>query len=125
MKKIDDLDEQIGARVRARRAALGWSQAELARRVGVTYQQIHKYEAGSNRVSASTLAKMSVVLGCELAALVSPALHTADEETDLQSLYRTASALPSEKLRLLLDVALTFRQAVAPGMTATMPDAAD
>ncbi|WP_158255961.1 MULTISPECIES: helix-turn-helix domain-containing protein [unclassified Brevundimonas] len=112
LKTTDEMDAGIGAGVRARRLALGWSQAELARRVGVTYQQIQKYEAGSNRVSAAVLTKVAAALGCELAALV-PWEVSASERSDLQALYAVASALPTEKLSLLLEVALTFQQALS------------
>jgi len=112
LKTTDEMDARIGAGVRARRLALGWSQAELARRVGVTYQQIQKYEAGTNRVSAAALTKVAAALGCELAALVSWEAP-ASERSDLQALYAVASTLPTEKLGLLLDVALTFQQALS------------
>lgn len=112
LKKADELDVQIGAAIKARRMGLGWSQAELAGRIDVTYQQVQKYEAGTNRVSAAVLAKISSALGCELAALV-PSGERVDAPSDLQALYSAASELPPEKLRILLDVALTFRQALS------------
>jgi transcriptional regulator with XRE-family HTH domain len=45
-----------------RRTLLGLSQGELARRVGLTFQQIQKYERGANRIGASRLAEFSAVL---------------------------------------------------------------
>jgi transcriptional regulator with XRE-family HTH domain len=49
------LHDLIGARLKARRIVLGLSQHEVAQRVGITYQQLHKYETGLNRISASRL----------------------------------------------------------------------
>jgi len=49
------LDLSIGARLRARRRQMGLSQTELAAQLGVSFQQVQKYERGANRISASTL----------------------------------------------------------------------
>ncbi len=49
------LDVQIGQRIRVRRMQLGMSQTELAKRIGVAFQQVQKYENGTNRVPASRL----------------------------------------------------------------------
>jgi transcriptional regulator with XRE-family HTH domain len=56
------VDRHVGALIRLRRKALGLSQTELGRRVGITFQQIQKYERGTNRVSASTLYEIAEVL---------------------------------------------------------------
>jgi transcriptional regulator with XRE-family HTH domain len=52
---IAGFDLAIGARIRARRRELGLSQADLARHIGVSFQQVQKYERGANRVAGSTL----------------------------------------------------------------------
>jgi transcriptional regulator with XRE-family HTH domain len=52
------IDVEIGARIRATREVLGVSQTVLGEALGVTYQQIHKYEQGINRISAATLVRM-------------------------------------------------------------------
>jgi len=49
------VDLHVGARLRARRKELGISQSDLAESVGLTFQQIQKYERGTNRISASKL----------------------------------------------------------------------
>ena len=56
------LEREIGARMRARRRQLHLSQAELAEKLGVSFQQVQKYERGANRISASTLFRISQVL---------------------------------------------------------------
>ena len=49
------IDKHVGERLRGRRTDLGFSQAAVADRLGVTFQQVQKYELGMNRVSASRL----------------------------------------------------------------------
>jgi len=63
------LDVAIGHRIRERRRRLGISQAGLAEAVGVTFQQIQKYERGANRVSFSRLLEIAHALDCGLANL--------------------------------------------------------
>lgn len=53
----DPIDIHVGAKIRVRRKQLGISQSALAETLGVTFQQVQKYEKGSNRVSASMLYK--------------------------------------------------------------------
>jgi transcriptional regulator with XRE-family HTH domain len=64
------LDAALGARIRQRRRQLGYSQEQLAQRVGVTFQQIQKYEHGANRVSFSRLVEVARALKCNLVDLV-------------------------------------------------------
>jgi transcriptional regulator with XRE-family HTH domain len=64
------LDVAVGARVRLRRKEIGLSQDELARRVGITFQQIQKYEHGTNRISFSRLIEICEALNCSLADLI-------------------------------------------------------
>lgn len=60
------LDGFIGSKVRSRRMSLGMSQEKLAESIGVTFQQVQKYEKGINRISASTLFKISRTLQVEV-----------------------------------------------------------
>lgn len=60
--KIKAADAEIGARIRRRRRNLGLTQQDLAKAAGVSYQQIQKYERGTNRVSASRLYLISLAL---------------------------------------------------------------
>jgi transcriptional regulator with XRE-family HTH domain len=54
-RSANPLDVAIGARLRVRRRAAGLSQQKLAERLGVTFQQVQKYERGTNRIAGSTL----------------------------------------------------------------------
>lgn len=56
------IDENVGTKLRQRRSLLGLSQEKLAEQVGITFQQIQKYENGANRISASRLYEFSKVL---------------------------------------------------------------
>src|SRR5579863_2532749 len=51
----DPIDVYVGSRLRERRVSLGMSQTVLADRLGLTFQQVQKYERGANRLSASAL----------------------------------------------------------------------
>ena len=62
VKSATDVDKQIGARIRARRQALKISQTALAETAGITFQQVQKYEKGSNRISTSRLAQIAKTL---------------------------------------------------------------
>jgi transcriptional regulator with XRE-family HTH domain len=64
-----DIDTKIGASVRDRREALGVTQAQLGQSVGVTFQQIQKYERGTNRISAAALLRIADALACSVADL--------------------------------------------------------
>lgn len=59
IQDADKLDVEIGARLRQARKARGLSQTQLGESIGVTFQQIQKYERGANRVSASMLARIA------------------------------------------------------------------
>jgi transcriptional regulator with XRE-family HTH domain len=61
-----ELETQIGERIRSRRIRAGVSQENLGKPLGITFQQIQKYEKGTNRVSAGRLLKIAEVLGCDV-----------------------------------------------------------
>jgi transcriptional regulator with XRE-family HTH domain len=59
---INPADKHVGARVRMRRLMLDMSQTDLGNALGLTFQQVQKYEKGSNRISASRLQHISQIL---------------------------------------------------------------
>lgn len=61
--RASSIDEYVGARLKQRRTLMGLSQEKLADAVGITFQQIQKYENGANRVSAGRLFEFSTILG--------------------------------------------------------------
>ena len=62
-KKPNPIDIHVGSRVRLRRNMLGMSQEKLGENLGITFQQIQKYEKGTNRVGASRLQAIASILG--------------------------------------------------------------
>jgi transcriptional regulator with XRE-family HTH domain len=68
----DRVDAFVGARIGHRRSALGLSQQALAERLGISPQQIQKYEAGANRVSVSRLHQIATVLATPAAGFFPP-----------------------------------------------------
>lgn len=61
-KKPNPIDIHVGGRVRLRRMMLGMSQEKLGEQLGITFQQIQKYEKGTNRIGASRLQNIAAVL---------------------------------------------------------------
>jgi transcriptional regulator with XRE-family HTH domain len=68
-KRPNGIDAYIGARMRERRLALNISQADLAETLGVSFQQIQKYESGKNRVSARRLFDICKALNVSLSSM--------------------------------------------------------
>ena len=60
-------DEELGAKVKALRLGAGMSQAELGARLGVSHQQVQKYESGKDRLTVYALTEMAAALGSPLA----------------------------------------------------------
>ena len=62
----DAVDKLVGRNIRILRLAKGLSQTELADALGVTFQQVQKYEKGTNRVGSGRLLKISAILGVKI-----------------------------------------------------------
>src|SRR5262249_4652293 len=89
VKRPSSLDVTVGRNVRIWRMAKGLSQAQLANRLGVTFQQVQKYETGANRIGTGRLVKLAAVLGVPIAALF--------EGADTDSPSRALLALIADK----------------------------
>jgi transcriptional regulator with XRE-family HTH domain len=68
-KSPNFIDVAVGRNVRVWRMAKGMSQTQLASRLGVTFQQIQKYEVGADRIGTGRLVKVAAILGIPIAAL--------------------------------------------------------
>lgn len=66
-KKPNPIDTHVGGRVRLRRNMLGMSQEKLGEGLGITFQQVQKYEKGTNRVGASRLQAIATILNVPIA----------------------------------------------------------
>lgn len=80
--EANTIDEHIGARIRSRRRALDLTQDDLAGRIGVTAQQIHKYESGVNRVAASKLFEIATAMAMPVSAFFAGLPEPAPEEDE-------------------------------------------
>lgn len=93
----DAVDIYVGGRVRALRKLRDMSQTALANEVGLTFQQIQKYERGFNRISASTLYKIAGALGTVPAAffagLPDPSDSSGKTELNLEAFSRSDTLL--------------------------------
>lgn len=88
------VDASVGRRIGERRSAMGLSQTALAQRLGISPQQVQKYEAGQNRISASRLSDIATALGVTPGTLFPDrAPGEASESGDLSNLrFMTATA---------------------------------
>jgi transcriptional regulator with XRE-family HTH domain len=88
MPTPNQLDVALGLHIRQRRKSLGMSQTALADAVGITFQQIQKYERGFNRVSFSRLVEIAHAIKCRVVDLVGD----LDETTALSPAFRDDTA---------------------------------
>ncbi|HXA40996.1 MAG TPA: helix-turn-helix domain-containing protein [Phenylobacterium sp.] len=98
-------DVALGERIRRRRRELGLSQSALGGKLGITFQQVQKYENGANRVSASMLVKLSDALALPVMQLlhdIDPAAPPADPESDAARLLAAFGKIRSPEMRAAL-----------------------
>ena len=79
-KKPNPIDIHVGSRVRLRRTMVSMSQEKLGDALGITFQQIQKYEKGANRIGASRLQQISRVLSTPVAFFFEDAPGSSDDE---------------------------------------------
>lgn len=81
VKDVNSVDVTIGAKINQMRIAQGMTRQELARRIGVTHQQLQKYERGVNRITASRLVDIARELGVEVTSFFKD-MNTLPLDTD-------------------------------------------
>ena len=89
-RRSHHIDQAVGLRIAARRSALGWSQSVLGRELGVSFQQVQKYETGANRVSASRLHQAATAMGCSVADFFPARADAIDPMAGLRDLTAKA-----------------------------------
>lgn len=94
-RRLRDIDAYVGARIRERRMHLGFTQQQIADIVGVTFQQMHKYETGFTRVAAGRLYDVARALDVGIGFF----FEGLDDDERSQ---------PAAQRRLLLDLARSF-----------------
>lgn len=77
-KAANSIDTFVAGKLRGYRKQLGMSQAEVAKQLGVTFQQIQKYEAGLNRIGAGRLFQLAALYGLPIQELFPKNAGTAD-----------------------------------------------
>ena len=119
----DPIDVAIGARLRVLRKGLNMSQTELGRRLGVTFQQVQKYERGTNRLAGSTLLRAAQALGVHPGELFGEDQGSAPAAFDWSlltnrgatELLQAFGRISSRQLRrAVIDVARTLASPDAP-----------
>lgn len=109
------VDVHVGKRVRHRRWMVGMTQQQLADKVGIKFQQIQKYETGTNRISASRLWDIAAAMGVPVSFFfeglghehLGLAVERGDLMTDKEALdlVRAYYAIPETQRRRLFDLA--------------------
>lgn len=84
---IKHTDISIGAKIRSRRHILGMSQADLASKVGITFQQIQKYEKGQNKIMASRLLELSQIMKTDISYFFEDCINIHQEESGNTALH--------------------------------------
>jgi transcriptional regulator with XRE-family HTH domain len=102
VKSPDHVDIEVGQRIRIYRKARGLSQTTLADQLGVTYQQVQKYENGTSRIGAGRLMRIAHVLGVSLVTLLGVNDTTTIKSSERGKVYSALKLLTvSSALRLL------------------------
>jgi transcriptional regulator with XRE-family HTH domain len=115
----DPIDVHVGARVRAERNRCGLSQGELGTAIGVTFQQIQKYERGANRISASMLLRIANTLDVAVAELFPASEASAGGRIEIGALRggtelaERFAAMTAGQRALLLQIAREFEPAAS------------
>lgn len=90
LRRSNESDNTVAQRVRFRRIEFGKTQEELADAVGVTFQQIQKYENGTNRISAGRLQKIADALEVPVSFFFGPLSGIRDENKSIIDFLNTA-----------------------------------
>ena len=123
-KRAGPIDAIVGRRIRTRRLLLGFTQTQLAQQLGVSFQQVQKYENGANRVGAGRLVQIAQILGVPIEALLeglnAPTRKTvrADDPLELLSTgaaVRLAQAFSQISDRQIRNALVSLAEGIAAG----------
>jgi len=119
----DPVDIAVGDRIRQLRKARGITQTELASAIGLTFQQVQKYEKARNRISASKLAKIATIFDVDVAELFRGQVFAANGNIDegdmveVKQLLSFVNEMPTDVNRhfkdLLLSIADQYPQKIS------------
>ena len=91
-RQPDSTDVDVGRLVRVHRMARGISQTDLANHIGVTFQQVQKYESGANRISMGRLTRIARVLGVSVTYLLAGSRQAASASSSSKGEAKLAEA---------------------------------
>lgn len=115
-KRNMDTDAVIGANLKRVRISRGWSQEKLGEALGITFQQIQKYEKGTNRVAVSTLLASAKALGVTPAAILPELATPADADLTVPTAAEYAMIRGLRDLDVspakMLDIVMSIAEAV-------------
>lgn len=110
-----DFDKQLGKIITITRNRFGMSQKDLAKSLGVTFQQVQKYETGGNRISAAKLNTIAECFGMSISALLHGSaqeyLHDADIKKTIELMYK----MNATQRRFILQSAAYVAGSTPPG----------
>ena len=128
----DPIDLHVGLQLRSRRMRADMTQSDLGRSLGITFQQVQKYEKGTNRVSASMLARAADAIGCGIADFFpAPGTLANADEPNIGSvkggheMARIYSTLPPSQRDLLLNLARELARSRRAGLHPATDGASD
>lgn len=109
-----ELRSKIGQRLRALRLETGKSQKQLAQELGVTYQQLHKYEHGTNQIPSTQIFRLCELLGCSADYLVGRTdsqdhVLATERHRRVMETARLMRALPEEQQAVVYSVARALK----------------
>jgi len=96
-KTPDPVDRTIGRNVRVYRVAKGLSQSDLANQLGISFQQLQKYEKGTNRIGSGRLLKIAQILNVDIAAF----FEGCGERAELKTVGAFDELAKPDSLRLI------------------------
>ncbi len=109
--RSSDFDRELGAKLRAARVSAGMNQTALGKAVGVSFQQVQKYESGRDRIAAGTLHKLGEVFGMHPAeffgktpAPVGGAAELREAMSMAAAMQRIKNQLTRKRLSALIEV---------------------
>ncbi|RYD68086.1 MAG: XRE family transcriptional regulator [Verrucomicrobiaceae bacterium] len=92
-----DVCQVLGANIRERRRLMGWTLSRLGKALGISYQQVQKYEKGTNRVPVDMLISLVEIFECSLDELCG--LHERQVDLELIVLFRRISRIKSAEVK--------------------------
>ena len=118
VKARDPIDAEVGHRIRIHRNARGMSQTALAEKLGLTFQQVQKYEKGVNRVGAGRLTRIAAILSIPVGAL----LGAEAERSKPQSSSEGSNVLECLSMPGAVRLVQAYAQLPTPALRSTIVD---